>query len=128
MYSRYLLFTFAFICTAGVLADSGQSSSSWQDVKNSVTNIFRNLGVPRAGEPCAILGRDLNRCIAAKDGSIEEVPFLECDGIVGIDGLLEAGVCNVKGWIVFLMLFLFVAIPMSLLGCVCCFCCGCGCR
>ena len=126
MHSRHLLLTFTFIYIAGVVAVSGQGSSSWQDVKQSVTNIFRSLGLPRAGEPCAVIGRDLNRCIAAKDGSIEEVPFLECDGIGGMEGVMVGGICNVKSWIVFIVLALFVAIPMALLGCICCFCCRCG--
>ena len=122
----------ALILIIGVTAASGKDirqdiKTSWQDIKNSVTNVLRDLGVPRAGEPCVNVGRELNRCIADINGSLEEVPFLECDQYVGI-GEVGMGVCNVKSWIVFLSLALVAAIPISILCCICCLCCGFGCR
>ena len=125
MYPKQVLMVLVLII--GVTAASGKEISAWQDIKNSVTNVLRDLGVPRAGEPCVNVGRELNRCIADINGSLEEVPFLECDQYVGIGGV-GMGVCNVKSWIVFFALALVAAIPISILCCICCLCCGCGCR
>ena len=127
MYPKQLLM--ALILIIGVTAASGKDirqdiKTSWQDIKNSVTNVLRDLGVPRAGEPCVNVGRELNRCIADINGSLEEVPFLECDQYVGIGGV-GMGVCNVKSWILLLSLALVAAIPISILCCICRMCCRC---
>ena len=124
MYSKQVIMALTIVFVVGVAASSGEVSA-WQDIKNSMTEVLRNLGLPRAGQPCVNVGRDYNRCIAKKDGLLEEIPFLECDQVVGIDGVLGAGVCNVKSWIVFLMILILAAIPISILSCVCCFCCRC---
>ena len=125
MYSKQVIMALTIVFVIGVAASSGQEVNTWQDIKNTMTEVLRNLGLPRAGQPCVNVGRDYNRCIAENDGSLEEIPFLECDQVVGIDGLLGAGVCNVKSWIVFLVLLIIAAIPISILSCLCCFCCRC---
>ena len=122
MYPKQLLM--ALVLIVGITAASGKEISAWQDIKNSVTNVLRDLGVPRAGEPCVNVGRELNRCIADINGSLEEVPFLECDQYVGIGGV-GMGVCNVKSWILLLSLALVAAIPISIICCICRLCCRC---
>ena len=125
MYSKQMIMALALIFIVGVAASSGEELSAWQDIKNSMTNILRNLGLPRAGEPCLSIGNQ-NRCVyATNDVSFEEVPFLECDPMVGIKGVAGAGICNVKSWIVFLTLVFIAAIPISFILCICCFCCRC---
>ena len=93
------------------------NSGVFEDIQISVTNIARNLGMPRAGEKCINFLGDINRC--------EEVSFLECDKFIGITKILEAGVCRVKLWFVIFILAIFVLVPIGILS-ACCICvCGC---
>ena len=95
------------------------NSGVFEDIQISVTNIARNLGVPRAGEKCINFLGDINRC--------EEVSFLECDKFIGITDIIEAGVCRVKLWFVIFILALFILVPIGILSSACCIC-VCGCR
>ena len=67
MYSKQVIMALTIVFVVGVAASSGQEVSAWQDIKNKMTEVLRNLGLPRAGQPCVNVGRDFNRCIAGKD-------------------------------------------------------------
>ena len=108
-----------FVVFLSAVSITQGNSGVFEDIQISVTNIARNLGVPRAGEKCINFLGDINRC--------EEVSFLECDKFIGITNILEAGVCRVKLWFVIFILALFVLVPIGILSSACCIC-VCGCR
>ena len=105
----------------GVANSTKNDLSPWEEVVDRVTLLLREIGYPRAGTPCAKLGKSLDRCVAVdEDGNVEEVPFLECDQLVGVLGV-GLGECKVKGWAVFLLIAVIIVIPISLImGLACC--------
>ena len=110
-----------FLFFPGVANSTKHDLSVWEEIIDSVTNFAREIGYPRAGHPCVDLGKGLQRCVAVdEDGNVEEVPFLECDQLVGVLGV-GVGECKVTGWAVFLLIAVVITIPVSLImGLACC--------
>jgi hypothetical protein len=98
-----------------------QDLSVWEEIIDRVTGFAREIGYPRAGGPCVDIGKDLQSCVVIEeDGTMEEIPFLECDQLVGAFGV-GLGQCKVKGWAVFLLIAVVMVIPVSLImGLACC--------
>ena len=113
----------------GIISCGGQELTTWQNIVTTATNMVKGIGFPRAGQPCANLGSGLQGCIASDDnGNVVEVPFLECKQWAGITlGRLDFGVgtCQLKAWIVVMMVALLLLIPLSCLVGICCCCKGC---
>ena len=105
----------------GVANSTKHDLSAWEEIIDRVTNFAKEIGYPRAGAPCVDLGKDLQRCVVVdEDRNVEEVPFLECDQLVGVLGV-GLGVCKVTGWAVFLLIAVVITIPVSLImGLACC--------
>ena len=115
-----ILTLLALVLFTGVANATKDDLSPWEEVVDRVTNFAREIGYPRAGTPCGKLG-SLDRCVAVdEDGNVEEIPFLECDQLVGAFGV-GLGKCKVKGWAVFLFIAVLIVIPVSfIMGLACC--------
>ena len=103
-----------------IISCSGESI--WDGIVEKVTDVFDNLGLPHAGEPCA--GKIGEPC-AYWDGRgnrieapayICKMTFIEFK--IGKSGV-GAGTCQMTSWMVVIVLALAVVAVLALVGCLC---------
>ena len=86
------------------------SKSSWESIVSKTTGIATTVGVSHAGEPCKESGYSFKVCLkTTSSGEQVQSPLLQCNQLNG-GTFVETEVCQVKTWIVLLILTLVIGI------------------